>query len=168
VDIIVSTVLPPDRVYLSLEMVSRTLKSHPHLMYRPRRSLQRAYEGGRLAFGLIDSDVAGWILAIDHTQATQELAGLFVLERYRGSGMVHHLSRHMLDRKQHSIASTGNPLVAAYLARDLRFSPCSFANALRLTGGKLLIDRLDPRRARNYYAYLQHAGSMFLRSTRDE
>lgn len=137
-----------------LDWVHRTLREDPALSPRTLGELGRAYDEGRLLVLERDGVPAGWALRVSHGPLVQELAGVYVRPELRG-GAVRVLMDEILDAVPVIVCATGSPRLAAHLEQVWGFRSCPPGRLVRLTGGRILADRLRPGRLRYARGYLR-------------
>ncbi|MEV6303131.1 class I SAM-dependent methyltransferase [Actinoplanes sp. NPDC051861] len=139
-----------------LDWVHRTLREDRALSPRTAGELARAYDEGRLLVIERHGVPAGWVLRIPHGPSVQEIAGAYARPESRG-GIVEVVLREVLDAAPVTFCATGEPGLARHLSTVWGFRRCSPGRLIRLTGGRVLADRLRPGRLRYARGYLRSA-----------
>lgn len=151
----VTTQLPAtDRDHV-LSLICATLARDPALSPRSRRWLETAMDAGQVHIALAGGEIAGWMFRVEHSAAVQELAGAYVDPGHRLNGAGLALLQAILPLAPVTFCTTGSGWLAAYLERNWAFRPCGLASLVRLTGGRILADRMRPDRLRMGRAYLR-------------
>lgn len=139
-----------------LTWVHRTLREDRDLSPRTTEELTQAYDEGRLLVFERDGEPVGWVLRVPLGPEVQELAGAYVRPESRG-GVVDVVLGALLDAAPVTVCATSNRRLAAHLRKVWGFRPCPPGRLLRLTGGRILADRLRPGRLRYARGYLRAA-----------
>lgn len=139
-----------------LDWVHRTLREDHALSPRTAVELAQAYDEGRLLVIERDGVPAGWALRIPHGPDVQEIAGAYVRPDLRG-GVVEVLLREVLGYAPITFCVTSSSRLARHLSTVWGFRPCPPGRIVRLTGGRVLADRMRPGRLRYAQGYLRAA-----------
>jgi len=155
--VVVTFHVPEEQRAAALNVLHDALVREPGLSPRSRRALDRSYARGDVCFAISDGDVVGWVLCLSRGADAQELAGAYIVPGRRGSGVASLAMPVVLHRRRYTICVTSNATLATYLRRFWGFRRCGLPALIRLTGLRLLRDRLSPSRLRYGRAYVRVA-----------
>lgn len=137
-----------------IHLVYKTCRSEPYLSPRPKVELRKAYDDGKFLIAMDGEKPIGWLILIPYTNKVQELVAGFVLESYRSKGIFSKLVRKGLAYAPISILVTFNRTLERHLTQT-GFRNSSFWETLRLSNGRLLLDRLNFERLKAISSHYQ-------------
>lgn len=144
--ITIKTSIEQAKVDSLLNQIYRVCRTDPNLSPRPRKEFESAYKKGRLLIALNGSSVVGWLLRIPYNQKFQELAAGYVIESHRSKGVFRKLLQDAFKYVPVSSIVTFNYPFADYLLNKIGFRKSSLWEAIKLSNGKFLINRLNTNR----------------------
>jgi len=144
--ITVRTSIDKENVETLLDQIYKACRTNPNLSPRPREELENAYKEKNLLIAVDGSITVGWLLRIPYTQKFQELASCYVIESYRSKGVFRKLLQEAFKYATLSSIVTFNYPFVNYLLKKIGFRKSSLWEAIRLSNGKFLINRLNVQR----------------------
>lgn len=142
-EIRVKTRVDNKRVNDLIDKIYKTCATEPNLSYRPKKELLEAYNGDRLLIATDRAIITGWLLIVPYNKNFQELATGYVVESYRSKGVFNKLLQEAFDYAPTSLIVTFNQPFADYLLRKIGFKNSSLWEAIILSRGKFLLNRLN-------------------------
>lgn len=144
--IVIKTVVKKKDIKAFLSQVYKTCRTDPNLSPRTLKEFENAYAKKNLLIAVDGLTIIGWLLRIPYTQKFQELAAGFVTEPYRSKGVFGKLLQEALRyRSASSIVTFNNPF-ADYLLKKVGFKKSSLWEAIKLSNGKFILNRLNLQR----------------------
>ena len=144
--IAIKTAIDEDNVETLLNKIYIVCKTDPNLSPRAREELENAYKKKNLLIAVDGSITVGWLLRIPYTQKFQELAACYVIESYRSKGVFRKLLQEAFKYATLSSVVTFNYPFVNYLLKKIGFRKSSLWEAIKLSNGKFLINRLNVQR----------------------
>lgn len=137
-----------------IQTIYKTCKSESNLSPRPKNELRKAYAEGKILIAVDGSKPVGWLMLLPYTNKVQELAAGFVIDSYRSRGLFTQLIKKAVTHSQVSMLVTFNKSLYSHLINKVGFKYCSFLEAIILSRGKFLLNRLNLERLKtinNHY-----------------
>ena len=150
----IQTSIDQERIESLLNKIYAACRTDPNLSPRPMSELKNAYKKKNILIATYGSSIVGWVLRIPFNKICQELAAGYVVEKYRSQGVFEKLLHAALPYANSSIIVTFNYPFANYLIKKEAFKKSSLVEAVKLSKGKFLINRINLDRIkaiRNYY-----------------
>ena len=138
----IKTSIEKNKVKALLNKIYTVCRTDPNLSPRPMNELENAYKRKHLLIAFNGSSAVGWLLRIPYNNSCQELAAGYVLEKYRSQGIFEKLLLAALPYLNSSIIVTFNYRFANYLLQKMSFEESSLIEAVKLSKGKFLINRI--------------------------
>lgn len=146
--------LATDEVQPLIQAVYKACKTESNLSPRPKNELRKAYDEGRILIAVDQSNPVGWLIVLPYTNKMQELAAGFVVDTYRSKGVFTQLIKKALTHAQVSMLVTFNKSLHNHLTNEVGFENSSLWEAIILSRGKFLLNRLNLERIKainNHY-----------------
>lgn len=164
--IIVKTKIDNNKVDNLIDQIHRTCEAEPNLSPRPKKELQKAYANNRLLIATDGASIVGWLLIIIYDRNFQELASGYVIESYRSKGVFNKLLQKAFEFAPVSSIVTFNYSFVSYLLNKVGFKKSSLWEAIKLSRGKFLLNRLSISRIkaiRNHYQTARPIYAVFIK-----
>lgn len=142
----IKTSIDKDEVEKLLNQIYKVCGTDSNLSPRPRQELEDAYKDKNLLIALEGSSIVGWLLRIPYNQKFQELAAGYVIESHRSKGVFGKLLQEAFKHAPAFSIVTFNYLFADYLINKIGFRKSSLWEAIKLSKGKFLLNRLNIKR----------------------
>lgn len=160
-EIMVKTKIDNKRADTLIDQIYKTCETEPNLSPRPKKELQEAYINDRLLIATDGALIAGWLLIIPYNKNFQELAAGFVIESYRSKGVFNKLLQKAFEFAPVSSIVTFNYSFVSYLLNKVGFKKSSLWEAIKLSRGKFLLNRLNISRVKAIRKHYQTAKPIY-------
>ena len=144
--ITIKTTIEKTNVESLLNQIYQVCRTDSNSSPRPIDELENAYKKSLLLVAINGSTVVGWLLRIPYTKEFQELAAGYVIESHRSKGVFGRLLQEAFKHAPVSSIVTFNYTFADYLLNKIGFRKSSLWEAIKLSKGKFLINRLNIKR----------------------
>ena len=151
-----------------INKVQSACRSDPNLSPHTRSELMTACNDGRLLVAMSNSSSVGWILRLPYTRDSQELAAAYVVGSYRSKGIFTKLLRAAIKEAETSILVTFNKQLVNYLISKQAFKKSSLWEAVKISKGQFLLDRLNIERLIAIAKHFARNNPTYLIFNRDE
>lgn len=152
--VIIKTFTGKDKIEALINKIYTICKNDSNLSPRFKKELINAYNKNNLLVATAETKTVGWLLKIPYNQNFQELACGYVIKSYRSKGVFKQLLNAALISAPISTIVTFNYNLSNYLINKIGFKKSSLWEAIKLSKGKFLFNRLNFQRLtaiKNHY-----------------
>jgi len=154
-EIVIKTSIEKDKLNAIIDQIYNVCRTDPYLSPCSKKELLKAYEKKNLFLAFYKDVVVGWLLKVPFNKSCQELAAGYVIESYRPKGVFNKLLTNALPLSRSSIIVTFNYPFAKYLLWKTGFRNSSLIEAIKLSRGKFIFNRVKIERIKAIYKHYQ-------------
>ena len=164
---IITKLNKPD-LEIVINKIQKACITNPNLSPRTKNELMTACKDKRLIIAINNSSPVGWLLRLPYTNGSQELAAVYVVDSHRSKGIFTKLLKRATKEAKISLLVTFNKQLANYLINKQDFKRSSLWEAVKISKGQFLLDRLNINRLIAIAKHLTRSNPIYLIFNRND